>query len=169
MLVKVLLANGLILQGGDDGTGCNFLLPVVPVCPTQPLVTISGITLRNVTAIDTLPSFEGPGVVLCDPANPCTNIVFEDVTNTVTTANMTDIIEQIKMLPVPNVPGIVFPTASRSEDYSYEYLTLNVQGENRGVVDPPMCFDKSCDWNGESKHQAIPSRIKLIIAISSEQ
>lgn len=71
--------------GGDSGTGCNFLFPFVPVCPTQPRITMSRITLRNVTAVNTLPTFEGPGIVLCDPENPCTDILFEDVTNTVFT------------------------------------------------------------------------------------
>jgi len=28
--------------GGQDGTGCNFLFPMVPVCPTQPRVTMKG-------------------------------------------------------------------------------------------------------------------------------
>lgn len=115
-------------------------------------MTISRITLRNVTAIDTLPSFEGPGVILCDALSPCTDLVFEDVTNTVTTANMSDILEQIKLLPVPYVPGVVFPTAYRSDDWKYEYLTTNARGVSRGVVDPPMCFDKSCEWDGSAKH-----------------
>lgn len=66
--------------------------------------------------------------------------------------NITDVIEQVKLLPLPNVPGVVFPTSYRSDDWKFEYLTTNVQGMSKGTVDPPMCFDVSCDWDGEAKH-----------------
>jgi len=65
-------------QPGRNGTGCSFLYPIVPECPTQPRVTMSNIVLQDV-------SFTGgltlPGVLLCDPANPCTGFVFDNVTN----------------------------------------------------------------------------------------
>jgi hypothetical protein len=47
--------------GGADGTGCNFLFPYVPVCPTNPLVTMRNIVLKNIVAVDTIPLFQGPG------------------------------------------------------------------------------------------------------------
>ena len=47
--------------GGADGTGCNFLFPYIPVCPTNPLVTMRNIVLKNIVAVDTIPLFQGPG------------------------------------------------------------------------------------------------------------
>lgn len=114
-----------ILQpGGETDTGCNFLYPFIPTCPTQPLVMISNIRLTNVTAFDTLPLFEGPGVILCDPDTPCTNIVFENVTNAMFTGDL-DII--FAALPL-NVPQIVFPTKYRTDDWAFEYVTENAFG-----------------------------------------
>ena len=133
---------------GSDGTGCNFLFPFIPVCPTQPLVTIRNITFRNIIATETLPTFEGPGVLLCDPANPCRDITFHNVTNTMFTGDIDDI---IAALPI-HAPGIFFPTIFRSDDWIFEYLSSEVYGRNVGIVDPPVCFDKSCFWDGESKH-----------------
>jgi len=127
--------------GGDSGTGCNFLFPFVPLCPTQPRVSIRRITLRNVTAVDTLPLFEGPGVVLCDPLNPCTDIVFDRVVNSMYAGNVTDV---IALLPVP-VPGVLFPTDMRSDDWEFNYITSNVYGEERGTV-PGVCMEKECFW-----------------------
>ena len=50
-------------QPGDANgdTGCNFLFPYVPICPTNPLVTMRNIRLKNIVAVDTLPLFQGPG------------------------------------------------------------------------------------------------------------
>jgi hypothetical protein len=41
------------------------------------------IRFHNIHAIETLPTFEGPGVFLCDPNNPCKDIMFKNVTNSV--------------------------------------------------------------------------------------
>jgi len=94
-------------QPHSSGTGCSFLYPIVPVCPTQPLVTISNITLENV-------AFSGgltlPGVLLCDPATPCTGFRFINVTNT--------------------GPFLVSPS----------YVCENVQGTTDNVTPAPGCF-----------------------------
>jgi hypothetical protein len=45
----------------------GLLRAVIPQCPTQPLVTISNITLQNVNMTGGLTL---PGVLLLDPANP---------------------------------------------------------------------------------------------------
>lgn len=132
----------------SDGTGCNFLFPFIPECPTQPRITMRNITFRNIIATETLPTFEGPGILLCDPANPCTNIVFDNVTNTMFSGDLEDV---FNALPI-HAPGLVFPTQFRSDDWKFEYLSSNVYGENIGVVDPPVCFDESCFWDGNSKH-----------------
>lgn len=132
----------------SNGTGCNFLFPFVPVCPTQPLVTIQNITFRNVIATETVPLFEGPGIILCDPANPCKDIIFDHVTNEVFNGTVEEIFEQ---LPI-KVPGIIFPTPYRSDDWKFEYLTDNAYGSITGAVDPVPCFDESCWWDGKSKH-----------------
>jgi polygalacturonase len=133
---------------GSDGTGCNFLFPFVPVCPTQPLVTIRNITFRNVIATETIPTFEGPGIILCDPANPCQEIHFDGVTNEVFNGTVQDILDH---LPI-KAPGFVFPTPFRSDDWKFEYLSDNAYGSVTGDVDPVPCFDESCWWDGESKH-----------------
>lgn len=130
--------------GGSDGTGCNFLFPFIPVCPTQPLVTMNNVVLRNVHAVETLPLFEGPGVILCDESNPCTNFVFDNVTNTVFTGTLEDIYEQ---LPIFYIPGIIFPTPHRSDDWDFEYITSNVYGSITGETDPKPCFSEDCFWS----------------------
>lgn len=130
--------------GGDSGTGCNFLFPFVPICPTQPLVSITNIVFRHVHAVETLPLFEGPGVFLCDPANPCKDIVFDDVTNTVFTGTLEDI---YAALPIFYIPGIVFPTPMRSDDWEFEYIVSNAYGQITNS-DPVPCFnDPSCFWS----------------------
>jgi len=107
-----------------------------------------GIHFRNITAVDTLPVFEGPGVLLCDESNPCTNVTFEDVTNTAFEGSVEDI---FNALPI-KLPALLFPTRFRSDDWEFEYISSNVYGENIGKVEPPVCFDESCFWDGESKH-----------------
>lgn len=57
-------------QRQPDGSG-DGIWP-----PTQPLITIDGVTLRNVTTTGDL---VGAGVIRCDKRNPCRNIVLEDV------------------------------------------------------------------------------------------
>eukprot|EP00455_Lapot_gusevi_P054830 TRINITY_DN885_c0_g1_i1.p1 TRINITY_DN885_c0_g1~~TRINITY_DN885_c0_g1_i1.p1 ORF type:complete len:433 (+),score=162.00 TRINITY_DN885_c0_g1_i1:85-1383(+) len=64
--------------GGGADTGCSFLFPIDETCPTQPRVTMSDIVLTNVTAVHGLTL---PGVILCDPANPCTGFQFNNVQN----------------------------------------------------------------------------------------
>lgn len=130
-------------QPGADGadTGCNFLFPFIPECPTQPLVTMKNIQLRNVIATETLPLFEGPGVILCDAANPCTDFVFYNVTNSVFTGTIEEIYEQ---LPIFYIPGVIFPTPMRSDDWEFEYITTNVYGKISGDVSPLPCFDANC-------------------------
>ena len=63
-------------QPGTAGTGCDFFWPVRGHCPTDPRVTMRDISLANVTiaGADSL-----PGIVLCDSANPCTGITFDNV------------------------------------------------------------------------------------------
>jgi hypothetical protein len=62
-------------SNGTD-TGCSFLYPLNTTCQTQPLVSIRDVRLTNVTARGGITL---PGVVLCDPKNPCENIQFEEV------------------------------------------------------------------------------------------
>ena len=64
-------------QPRGHGTGCSFFYPIDPVCPTNPLVTILNIRLVNVTFVNSLLM---PGVVLCDKSNPCTGMLFDNVT-----------------------------------------------------------------------------------------
>ena len=134
--------------GSGDGTGCNFLFPKLVGCATQPRVSISRIILRNITAVETVPMFEGPGVILCDAANPCTDIVFDNVVNTMYTGNVSNIFDN---LPVA-VPRIVFPTKYRTDNWTFDYIVSNARGSILGIVNPLPCLDESCYWNGESKN-----------------
>lgn len=127
----------------SSGTGCNFLFPFIPNCPTQPLVSINRVTFKNIVSVDTLPVFEGAGVILCDPKNPCMDFSFSNVTNTMYTGNMTDI---IPLLPVP-VPGVVFPTKYRPSDWEFGYITSNVYGTTSSTISPTICLDASCFWS----------------------
>lgn len=61
-------------EPSGDGPGC-MLYPLTG-CETQPLITISDITLKNVTSHGSiLPA----GIIRCNASNPCTNFHFEDV------------------------------------------------------------------------------------------
>lgn len=67
-------------QPGHAGCGCDFSFPMNNTrCITNPLVSIN-----NIRVIDSV--FESgitlPGVILCDPKNPCHGISFSNVTNT---------------------------------------------------------------------------------------
>jgi polygalacturonase len=136
-------------QPGDaPGTGCSFMFPYVPECPTQPLVTISNIILKNVTAVDTIPLFEGPGVILCDPANPCADFVFENVTNLMFTGPIEEIYKQ---LPTFYIPGVVFPIPLRFDDRDFDYLTSYLKGTVTGTTFPIPCTDESCYWSEDDK------------------
>lgn len=63
-----------MLEPDGTGPGC-MLYPFTP-CETQPLITISDITLRNITSTGGPLT---PGVVRCHETNPCKNINFENV------------------------------------------------------------------------------------------
>jgi polygalacturonase len=64
-------------QPGGYTTGCSFLYPLPgKKCPTNPLVTMDAITLRNVNIYGGLLS---PGILLCNSTNPCTNFEFDRV------------------------------------------------------------------------------------------
>lgn len=62
---------------GTD-TGCSFFYPLNDTCPTQPRISISGVAIVNVTSTGGLTL---PGVLLCDPANPCTGIDLDHFSN----------------------------------------------------------------------------------------
>ena len=65
-------------QPGTAGTGCSFLYPtkIGGSCPTDPLVTMRDIKLYNIS----MPNGGlMPGVIHCDPTNPCTGIEFNNV------------------------------------------------------------------------------------------
>lgn len=134
--------------GAKAGTGCNFMFPFVPICPTQPLVSMKRITLRNVHATETLPMFEGPGVILCDPSNPCADFVFENVTNALYSGSLEEIYEQ---LPFSYIPGLVFPLPRRDDDWDFAYISTNVYGTFDEHSVPSPCFnDEACFWKDTS-------------------
>ena len=65
-------------QPGGGGPGC-MLYPLAggdSTCATQPLITVSNITLRNIVSHGgILP----PGIIRCNATNPCTNFVWDNV------------------------------------------------------------------------------------------
>jgi polygalacturonase len=62
-------------QPGGVNPGCDMFYPIGK-CPTNPVITFDGITLKNITSHhNLLPA----GVIHCDPVNPCVNMHFEDV------------------------------------------------------------------------------------------
>ena len=128
--------------GDSSGTGCNFLFPYIPICPTQPLVTMRGIVLRNVIATDTLPLFQGPGVVLCDAANPCRGLVFDNVVNTPFTGNTTELLLDLPFTWPPQHDG----KTDMSDDWSFEYITSEAFGTTERLVNPPVCLERDCWW-----------------------
>lgn len=137
----------------STSTGCNFFFPFYTACPTNPLVSMQRVTFRNVTAVDTVPTFEGPGVFLCDKDTPCVDFVFEEVTNTPFSGNITDIIREFPF----HGPGIIFPTPFRSDDWEFGYISSNLYGTTSGTIDPPICVnDEECFWDGNSKHSDKP-------------
>ena len=57
------------------GPGC-MIYPLNKDCPTQPLIDISNITLRNISSTGgLLPA----GIIRCNASNPCTNFTFDNV------------------------------------------------------------------------------------------
>lgn len=65
-------------HGGSADTGCSFFYPLNRTCATNPLITMQNIKLQDIKITNTLLL---PGVILCDPANPCKNIVFDNVSS----------------------------------------------------------------------------------------
>ena len=63
-------------QPDGGGPGC-MLYPIIKDCATQPLVDVRNITLRNVHTKGGLL----PGIIRCNASNPCTGIVFDNVTH----------------------------------------------------------------------------------------
>ena len=62
-------------QPDGDGPGC-MLYPFILECETQPRITITNITLRNIA------STEGvfpPGIIRCNETNPCHGLNFDNV------------------------------------------------------------------------------------------
>jgi hypothetical protein len=63
--------------GQAQGTGCPFIFPLLnTTCPTDPQVTVTNITLRNVEIFNPLLS---SGVIIMNASNPGTNFVFDGV------------------------------------------------------------------------------------------
>eukprot|EP00602_Paraphysomonas_sp_CaronLab_P007374 CAMPEP_0185036788 /NCGR_PEP_ID=MMETSP1103-20130426/30255_1 /TAXON_ID=36769 /ORGANISM="Paraphysomonas bandaiensis, Strain Caron Lab Isolate" /LENGTH=121 /DNA_ID=CAMNT_0027574465 /DNA_START=163 /DNA_END=525 /DNA_ORIENTATION=- len=57
--------------------GCSMKYPLDKTCPTNPLVTITDISLQNVISVGGLNPY--PGVILCNASNPGKNFFFRRV------------------------------------------------------------------------------------------
>lgn len=64
-------------QPHQPSKGCSFFYPIDPTCPTNPLVTIADIYLRNVHMSEVLLD---PGVLLANASNPFSGFEWENVT-----------------------------------------------------------------------------------------
>ena len=63
--------------GAGADTGCSFFYPLPGAkCPTDPLVTVDSLILRNINIYGGALS---PGILICNATNPCTNFVFDNV------------------------------------------------------------------------------------------
>lgn len=59
------------------GTDCSFFYPLPgSQCVTNPQITVSDITLRNVNIYG---GVLAPGIMICNQTNPCHNFVFDNV------------------------------------------------------------------------------------------
>lgn len=63
-------------QPDGSGEGC-MLYPLGPECPTEPRITISNITLKDIRVNNDLNYYSG--LVRCNETNPCENIIFDNV------------------------------------------------------------------------------------------
>jgi hypothetical protein len=148
-------------QPGENttSTGCNFLFPYVPQCPTQPRVSLKHITLRNITAVNTLPLFQSPGVILCNRTNACDHFLFEDVVNTPYTGNIADLTAQLPFAwpppwldlaaagdLSPYLPQTSRTSLRREPAWAFEYITDFVYGDVKGRVSPEICLEDGCFW-----------------------
>lgn len=62
-------------EPNGEGPGC-MLYPLNKDCPTDPLITISNITLRDIKSTGgVLPA----GILRCNKTNPCTDFTFDNV------------------------------------------------------------------------------------------
>jgi hypothetical protein len=131
----------------DTKTGCSFAFPFYPECPTQPLVSFRNISFRDIVATNTLPIFEGPGVLLCDPSNPC-EVNFHNFQVSFFEGGADEI---FNALPI-KLPEKLFPTKHRSTNITMEYITSSVVGSVTGKVSPMPCVnDPTCDWDGKAR------------------
>ena len=63
--------------GSGADTGCSWFYPLPGTkCQTQPLVPVTHLTIRNLTAIK---SWLSPGVLMCNAYGPGTNWLMEDI------------------------------------------------------------------------------------------
>jgi hypothetical protein len=66
--------------GHGADTGCSFFYPLPGTkCPTQPLVPVTRLTVKNLTSVG---AWLAPGVLRCNEKGPCTGWHFEDITIT---------------------------------------------------------------------------------------
>jgi len=62
-------------EPNGEGPGC-MLYPLEKDCPTDPLITISNITLKDIKSTGgVLPA----GIIRCNETNPCTDFTFDNV------------------------------------------------------------------------------------------
>ena len=66
-------------QSEPNGHGDGCLLYPLGDCPTQPLIKMADITLRNITQTG---NYLPPGIIRCNETEPCTGFVFDNVKST---------------------------------------------------------------------------------------
>ena len=65
-------------QPGGSGDGCMFY--PLGGCETQPLISMTNVTLSNIRQYGTI--LPWPGIVRCNETAPCTGFVFDNVHST---------------------------------------------------------------------------------------
>jgi len=96
-----------------------MIYPLNRDCPTQPLITVANITLRNVTSHGGLLP---PGIIRCNETHPCTGINFENVhvSGWWSFFKLNFIVEQatgsvVNSVPIPALNGTTDPLSSLYE------------------------------------------------------
>ena len=85
-------------------------------------------------------------MVLCDPENPCEEVVFHNVTNKPYTGNSADILHD---LPFDYFREVVSLSKARGDLSFGEYISANAYGKKIGEVSPDICLEEGCWWEAE--------------------
>jgi hypothetical protein len=85
------------------------------------------------------------GVVLCDPENPCEDIVFDNVTNTPFTGNIDKLLQDLPF-SYPQHDSLRVYREEASAMAFGDYISSNAFGRAIDPVSPSVCLEEGCWW-----------------------